>query len=298
MTIRTQPERISVFSACLPGWEAGKVIDSAAALGICTVEWASGPGHAIEVPDRGRHIREMCERAGVTIAGISVQDPDVTLETPALAKRHVELATALGAPHVRLLAPAYRGGSLRAEQSRARLGLDELLELAAPAGVAVLVETSPGTLAPTPELAVALVEHHSPDLAGVLYDPGNMVIEGHLDPVLAIACLGAHLRHVHVKNIAWSHTKGSWRWRHATLSTGMLDWRPIVRALAVARYEGKFSIDHLGGEVTAAKLEAETALLRDLVADGFGADGAGSPTSSSEGDPRSKVNASAAASRR
>ena len=291
MTHGAQPERISVFSACLPGWDAGRVIDSAAALGFCTVEWASGPGHAIQAPDQGQHVHELCERAGVRIAGISVQDPDVTLETPALAKRHVDLAAALGAPHVRLLAPAYQGGSLHAELKRARQGLDQLVEVAAPAGVAVVVETSPGTLAPAPELAVALVEHQSPDLAGVLYDPGNMVIEGHLDPPLAVARLGPHLRHVHVKNIVWLRTEGTWRWQHATLATGMLDWRSIVRALAAARYEGRFSIDHLGGEVTTAKLESETAQLRELVADGFGVESHRSPTSSSEGGPRSTVNA-------
>ena len=90
-----------------------------------------------------------------------------------------------------------------------------------------LVETSPTTLAPAPELALTLVERQPPERAGVLYDPGNMVIEGYLAPALAVARLGPYLRHVHVKNIAWAQRGNVWRWRHAILTRGILDWRAI-----------------------------------------------------------------------
>jgi sugar phosphate isomerase/epimerase len=283
MMPRTGRGQISLFSACLPGWEASTVVHTAAALGLRTVEWASGPGHAIEQVDQGRRVKDLCGRAGIRVAGISVQDPEVTLATPALAKPHLELAVALEAPHMRLFAPVYRGGSLSAEQQQARRGLDQLVDVATAAGVAILVETSPETLAPTPELAVSLVEHLSPELAGVLYDPGNMVIEGHVAPALAIARLGRHLRHVHVKNVAWSRRGGTWRWQYASLAAGMLDWRSIITALASAEYGGSFSIDHLAGEVTAAKLESETGLLRSLLADGFGSDAGRSSTPRTEG---------------
>jgi sugar phosphate isomerase/epimerase len=190
----------------------------------------------------------------------------VTLATPKRAAKYVALAVALGAPHVRLLAPTYNGGSLHREQERVRVAIDRLVEVAAPQGVAVLVETSPTTLAPAPELAVTLVERQPPERAGVLYDPGNMVIEGHLAPAFAIARLGAYLRHVHVKNIAWSRQGEVWRWRHAPLAGGILDWSSIVHELAAARYRGLFSIDHLGGEASARKLGSESAFLRKLVA--------------------------------
>jgi sugar phosphate isomerase/epimerase len=196
---------------------------------------------------------------------LAVQDPEVTLATPRRAAKYVALAVALGAPHIRLLAPTYNGGSLRREQERVRISIDRLVEIAAPQGLAVLVETSPTTLAPAPELAVTLVERQPPERAGVLYDPGNMVIEGHLAPAVAIARLGAYLRHVHVKNIAWARHGDVWRWRHAPLASGILDWSSIVHELAAARYGGLFSIDHLGGEPSARKLGSESAFLRKLV---------------------------------
>jgi sugar phosphate isomerase/epimerase len=197
---------------------------------------------------------------------LAVQDPEVTLATPRRAAKYVALAVALGAPHIRLLAPAYNGGSLRREQERVRIAIDRLVEVAAPQGVVVLVETSPTTLAPAPELAVTLVERQPPEHAGVLYDPGNMVIEGHLAPAVAIARLGAYLRHVHVKNIAWSRHGAVWRWRHAPLASGILDWSSIVHELTAARYRGLFSIDHLGGQASARKLGAESTFLRKIVA--------------------------------
>jgi sugar phosphate isomerase/epimerase len=260
------PDRVGLFSACLPGWTARQVVDVARALGLASVEWGSGRGQAIERADAGPGVRELCEGAGLRSGGLAVQDPEVTLATPRRAAKYLALAIALGAPHIRLLAPTYNGGSLRREQERVRIAVDRLVEVAAPEGVAVLVETSPTTLAPAPELAVTLVERQPPDCAGVLYDPGNMVIEGHLAPAVAIARLGAYLRHVHVKNIAWSRHRDVWRWRHAPLASGILDWSSIVHELAVARYRGLFSIDHLGGEPSARKLGSESAFLRKLVA--------------------------------
>jgi sugar phosphate isomerase/epimerase len=293
MTNRAEAPPIALFSACLPGWSASQVIEVALSLGFPAVEWGCGPGHAIERPEIGAELGQLCERAGLRSGGLSVQDPEVTLATPRTAAPHVALAVALGAPHVRLLAPPYRGGSLQREQQRVRSGLDFLVDLAAPSGIAVLVETSPMTLAPAPEFAAALVEQHPPEHAGVLYDPGNMAVEGHLTPALAIARLGGYLRHVHVKNIAWSHRGEAWHWRHASLANGMLDWRAILDRLALAGYEGTFSIDHLGGTATRARLSAESSYLRALMADAFTPAEAriGSADGDGKGGVRSSVNA-------
>lgn len=259
-------EHVGLFSASLPGWDPRRVIDVAVLLGFSAVEWAAGPGEAIERPDAGSELRELCDSAELRSGGLLVQDPEVTLTTPRRAAPYVDLATALGAAYVRVFAPPYRGGLLDLEQQRARAGLDSIVELAAPAGLTVLVETSPTTLAPAPDFATVLVEQQPPERAGVLYDPGNMAIEGYLAPRLAIARLGGYLHHVHVKNIAWTRRAGVWRWRHAELAKGVLDWREILAALADARYDGRFSIDHLGGEATPALLRAESRHLLGLLA--------------------------------
>ena len=259
-------DRIALFSSALSGWDARRVTATAAALGIGAVEWGVGPGQALAGPPDGARASALCADAGLAVAGLAVQDAAVTLATPRPAARHVALAAAIGSPHVRFFAPVYERGSPGAARRRARAGVDALVEAGAASAVAILVETAPGTLAPSPELALSLVEHQPPSLAGVLYDPGNTVIEGLLAPALAVSLLGRHLRHVHVKNIYWARTASGSAWRYADLDRGAVAWPAVVAALDAARYRGRLSIDHLARRPTVAALGAETQRLREIVA--------------------------------
>jgi sugar phosphate isomerase/epimerase len=262
----TGGERVGLFSSCLPGWDARRVIDVAGALGFEVIEWGAGPDQALEPGHDASSLRFRCDVAGLSVSGVSVQDHAVSAATPRRALVYVRLATRLGARFVRLFAPPYRGGSLASEQRRARAGVDVVVEAAAEAGLTVLVETSPGTLAPSAGLALALVEHQAPDRAGVLFDPGNTVIEGYVNPALALAGLREHLRHVHVKNIAWRKVSGAWVWRYAPLSGGMLAWPEILAALASTGYRHGLSIDHLSAKPTRERLRIESEELRALLA--------------------------------
>lgn len=259
-------DRLALFSSAVLGWDARRVVATAVSLGLGAVEWGVGPGQSLEGADEGGRVAEICREARLAVAGLAVQDPSVTLATPRRAARFVALAGELGAPHVRFFAPVYDGGSLAVAQRRSRAGVDALVERGAAAGVAVLVETAPGTLAPSADLALELVGHQPPARAGVLFDPGNTVIEGHLATALALARLGRHLRHVHVKNIAWSRRGGSWRWGYADLDRGIVEWPAVLAALAAARYRGRLSIDHLGRRPTPALLRSDTERLRQLLA--------------------------------
>jgi sugar phosphate isomerase/epimerase len=258
---------IGLFSSCLPGWDAAHVIEVASSLQFGVIEWGVGAHHAVELGCDAAALRERCAAAGVGISGVSVQDEEVTLAAPRRARPYLQLASALGARFIRLFAPPYQGGSLDVEQRTARDGLDAIVEEAAPEGMAVLIETSPATLAPTPGLAAALVDHQPPERAGILFDPGNTVIEGYVHPALAVARMGPHLHHVHVKNIAWRNGSVGWTWRHASLMGGMLAWPEILAALAAAGYRGGYSIDHLSGKPTRGRLRSETEALRALVRD-------------------------------
>lgn len=260
---------MALFSSCLPGWRAEDVLATATALGVDAVEWGYGPAESIRDVADGARIAALCKAAGVRTIGVSVQDPALPLTGRSRQLDAVlELARTLGAGQLRLFAEPYRGGRVASERRRHVRALDRLVQRAAPAGVKVLVETSPGTLAAGPSLALALVSHQPPSAAGVLYDPGNMIIEGNLAPALTVALLGRHLAHVHVKNIAWSRRGGEWRWRYAPLGAGLVRWPEVVGALAAAGYRGRCSLDHLPGRQTAAVLERESAALAQLLAQG------------------------------
>ena len=240
---------LCLFSSALPGWDAARVARTALDAGLTAVEWGVGAGQAVESP---RGAAATLGNLGVGAAGVCIQDGSASLTTPEKLRPFAALAAEIGAPHVRVFAPAL---GERAE------GLATAAAIAKEHGVSLLVETAPATIAPSTAQARALVDGYPPDEVGVLYDPGNMVIEGHVDPRLAIAELGPYLRHVHVKNIAWHREDGSWQWRHAALDAGLLDWSAIVAALDDAKYTGKLCLDHLGGAPSLATLKRELSLL-------------------------------------
>jgi sugar phosphate isomerase/epimerase len=249
---------LCLFSSALRGWQPARVAEAARAAGLGAVEWGIGPGEALESPRAAaRALRDVDVAAG----GLCVQGGVASLTAPAGLGPFAALAEEVGAPHVRIFAPAFRAGA----RERARDGLARSVELAAAHGVALLVETSPGTIAPSTAQARALVEGLPPEHVGVLYDPGNMAIEGHVDPALAVDELGQYLHHVHVKNIAWRRRAGTWSWQHAGLDAGLLDWRDVLSALRRARYSGALSLDHLGGRPSVALLRREVAFLRTLL---------------------------------
>lgn len=260
---------IALFSSCLPGWGAERVIAVAQKLGCAAIEWGVGPDQAVRGPRDGQRVSELCAEAGIRTVGLSVQDRELALTAPwRQTQAQLDLARTLGAGQVRLFAEPFGGGSLAQARRRHVRALDRLVDHAAPAGVKILVETSPGTPAPSPELALALVGHQPPTAAGVLYDPGNMIIEGDLTPTLAVSLLGRHLGHVHVKNIVWSRHAGQWQWRYATLASGRVRWAELVGALRAAGYDGWYSLDHLPGRPSESALAGESGELAQLLADG------------------------------
>jgi sugar phosphate isomerase/epimerase len=241
---------LCLFSSALPGWDPAYVARTALDAGLTAVEWGIGPGQAVESPE-GALLKDL----GVAAAGVCVQGGAASLLDPEKLRPFAALAAELGAPHVRVFAPALDDAAGAAE------GLAASASIAKEHGVALLIETAPETIAPSTAQARALVDGFPPHEVGVLYDPGNMVIEGHVDPRLAIAELGPYLRHVHVKNVAWRREHGRWQWRHAALDEGLLDWAAIVAALRAASYTGRLCLDHLGGKPSLATLKRELNVL-------------------------------------
>ena len=247
--------QLCLFSSALPGWDPPRVARAAHEAGLSAVEWGIGPGQVLESP---RAARAMLRALDVEAAGICIQGGAASLTTPARIEPFAALAAELGAPHVRVFAPPLRANVHR----RALEGIACASVIAQQHGVAVLVETSPGTIAPSTLQVRALVEGFPAEHLGVLYDPGNMVIEGHVDPRLGVEELGPYLRHVHVKNVLWRRIGTAWTWRHARLDAGLADWPAILGALRQAGYGGRLSLDHLGGNPTLALLRREVELLR------------------------------------
>jgi sugar phosphate isomerase/epimerase len=265
---RGPADRLCLLSSAVHDEPAGTIAERASAAGFARIEWGVGPGQAAagEPADAGM-LRELCDRLGLTITGVCVQAGPATLDAPESIRTVATFAAEIAAPFVRFWPPAFRNGSIAGELARVRSGLVRALEITRELGVVLLIENAPATIAPSTTLARALLEGLDPADVGVLWDPGNSLIEGRLDPQIAIAELGPYLQHVHAKNIAWTRADGAWSWSYSTIADGMLDWPATLAALAAAGYEGPLSLDHLSSEPTVEGLRHDADELRSLVGD-------------------------------
>jgi sugar phosphate isomerase/epimerase len=259
-------DRLCVLSSALPGLSSQEVAETARDAGFHAIEWGVGPDQ-VTTGKRGdvRGLLELSAFNGLELVSVTVQSGPASLDKPASIKPFAAFAAALGARYLRLWTPSFNGGRLADELRKRRTALAQAIEITAAAGVVLLLENSPASLTPSTTLTRELIDGHGPEQVGVLWDPGNGIIEGHLDPRLAIADLGEYLHHVHVKNVAWRRSGGVWSWSYASLATGMLDWASLVAALDAAGYRGRLSIDHLPGPANVATLRRETDALRSLL---------------------------------
>jgi sugar phosphate isomerase/epimerase len=260
------PDRLCLLSSAVPDPSAQVVAERARDAGFHAVEWGVGPDQVTTgARSDVRGLLELGAFHGLEVVGVAVQSGPASLDKPASVKKVASFAAELGARYLRLWAPGYRGGRVADELKARRDALAQVVEITSALGLVLLLENRPDSLGPSTSLTRELIDAHGPEHVGVLWDPGNGIIEGHLDPALAIADLGPYLHHVHVKNIAWRRSAGAWSWSYAPIATGMLDWAALLAALGKAGYRGHLSIDHLPGSASAAILRRETTALRALL---------------------------------
>jgi len=139
-----------------------------------------------------------------------------------------------------------RRRSYKEALAAAQAEIENLAELAQAHGRRALIETQPGTIASSASAAARLVGNVSPEHIGILYDPANTFIEGQENPRMAVEVMGAHLAHVHVKNIGWSRAGDEgWRWTYEPLDAGMVDWETVMRCLDSVGFSGCLSIEDM-----------------------------------------------------
>lgn len=250
--------RLAMLTAMAPDWSAREVLEHLHARGMRRVEWAThypvgklphtAPWHLDLTPGAGNvgQILDLCQEFDGEVVCLSGPQRLGDEESPALL---FQAASRLGCPTVRLSATGFlEKQAPQAAISAARSALRKWLARARELNVKILVETHPGNIACSPELALRLVEGFDPREVGVILDPGNMVIEGMLAWPVTVKLLGPYLAHVHVKNLGWfrSH-EGTWAFEYTALQEGMVDWRKVVGEMEAAGYAGVYSFEDFRG---------------------------------------------------
>jgi sugar phosphate isomerase/epimerase len=251
--------RYSYATVALPTLTPEEAVAHAAAAGYRGLEWKVGEPHAAGNtaegflrgnrctlaldPADGDRAARLCAAAGLAVVGLAPYVPTGDLAT---LEQVLDVAAAAGAPQVRLQGPRPRPGgpSYRALFAQALGFLDDAQDRATRRGVRIAVELHQNTIFPSASLAHRAVAHFDPAHVGVIYDVGNLVVEGYEDRRIATELLGPYLHHVHLKN-AVSLVDGP-RW--TPLDDGAVDVAGVLGHLREIGYGGWVSLEDLSTE--------------------------------------------------
>jgi sugar phosphate isomerase/epimerase len=255
--------RFAVFTVSLPEWTPEEAVRNLADLGYDGVEWRITDDSPRATPEfwRGNRctfplssfvedaprIRTLTEAAGLAVPAIASYVQAADLEN---VERVLRGAAALGTPMARIQVPRYDGqSSYVALWESARRDYREVERVASAHGVKALLEIHHETIVPSASATRRFLDGFDPEWVGAIYDPGNMVWEGHEQYRLGLETLGPYLAHVHAKNSAWRQSgqrpDGSLAWQAewAPLDEGIVDLRDLFMALRHVGYDDWVSVE-------------------------------------------------------
>lgn len=251
----SKPSRIPIAFSTLgcPEWEWQKILDFATQHGFGAIE-LRGLGGKLDLPslplfapDRIQQTRKEIQSAKLHIACVSssaqlyVEEPEKREKQLTDARSFIDLASALGAPYVRVF-----GGKSDSDKSpapddatkaRVAAGLRELGDYAGSRKVTVILEshdhfTSSATLKDV--MHAANSEH-----AGLLWDAHHTFATSNEDPEFTVRELGTWIRHTHLKDSIGS---GENR-KYVLTGRGNVPVERQIKALRAINYKGYYCFE-------------------------------------------------------
>jgi sugar phosphate isomerase/epimerase len=231
-----------------PAWEWDKILSYAEAHGFAAIELRGLMG-SMDLPSRPEFAPGQIEQRkkeiaahGLKLACVSSSavmheaDPAKRQKELADARRFIDLASALGAPCVRVFGNEIHGPKDEVI-ARVAAGLHELGEYAGPRNVTVIIE-SHGDFNDSPTLKKVLTQADSKH-AALLWDAHHTFAEGHEEPEVTVRELGQWIRHTHLKD---SVLQGTER-RYVFTGHGDVPVKRQMAALKGIAYTGYFCFE-------------------------------------------------------
>lgn len=236
-----------------PAWDWKRVLQFAHLHGFSGIELRGLlgnmdlPSNAIFASDRIQQAKKELHDNKLSIACVSssanlyIEEAEKRAKELADARRFIDLASALGAPYVRVFGGKAETDTSPApdEATKARVaaGLRELGEYSGPKGVTVIIEshdhfTSSATLKDV--LTVANSEH-----VGLLWDAHHTFATSNEDPEFTVKQVGQWIRHTHLKD---SVGKGEDR-KYVLTGTGNIPIERQIKALQSIGYKGFYCFE-------------------------------------------------------
>lgn len=251
---------LSVSSASTPSLAPAELILAASRFGYRGIEWRvadvdsltpSSPWHFRDnnrctiAPRRDaiHGILHQCEDAGLGIVSLS---PYLDIGAVDPAEEMIAWSGEIGVRCLRVWAPSTtRHGSYLAALERFQRWIDDLTPALRHHGVRLGLEIHQRTACPSASMAMRVIDSLDPAVIGVIYDIGNLAIEGWENVALALELMGPRLAHVQIKNASWSPrgTAQGWDWSWCPIEDGLLPLPAIVSDLVAAGYAGWLSAE-------------------------------------------------------
>ena len=231
-----------------PAWEWPKILEFAESHGFAAIELRGLMG-SMDLPARPEFAPERVAQSknevaahGLKIANIGTSsnlhdaDPAKHAQQIAVAKRFIDLASAIGSPYIRVYGNEIKGPREEVV-ARVATGLHGLGEYAGPRGVTVIIE-SHGDFVDSATLKEVLKGADSAHVA-LLWDAHHTFVDGHEQPEYTVHELGSWIRHTHLKD---SVQVGKER-KYVLTGRGDVPVQRQIQALQKIGYKGYFCFE-------------------------------------------------------
>ncbi len=248
LSTRRQSLPLAFSTLGCPTWELPKILEFAEANQFAAIELRGLlgsldlPSLSEFAPNRIAQTIKAIAAHGIRIACVSSSsamhesDPPKRQQSLADAKRFIDLASALGAPYVRIFGNDIKGDKEEVI-TRVAAGMRTLADYAGPRGVTVILE-SHGDFTDSPTLKEVLLRADSPHTA-LLWDAHHTFVSSNEEPEYTVRELGKWIRHTHLKD---SVAEGKDR-RYVLTGTGEVPIERQVRALQGIDYKGFYCFE-------------------------------------------------------
>jgi len=270
--------RLSIYSLSLPDKTVDQVIEATQQCGCAGIEWwCKEKGHvdAAHVEASAAELANKMQNSSLTVAGLA---PYFTYsETKEQLKPVFHAAAILGAKQIRCHSYLFNGETPYRELFAAqRRWLEErVLPVAEEFDVRLAIEQHHYQICCTPHACRAMCEGLPARYVGIIYDPGNSLMEGYTRPAYAISVMGEYLAHVHVKACKPLVAAASgvvptgrvYPYEWGSLAAGDLDWRMIIGELRKAGYRGYLSLEDLDQRASDQKITEDIPFIQRILSE-------------------------------
>lgn len=260
--------QLSVYSACTPTLTAQELMRAAKLAGYAGIEWRIGepsdsakPPHFLHnnfcsVADDNDSIDRACEQTKALGLQVTTLSPYIAPGDVKTLSYYYAAALRNEVPVVRLRASwmSHSGYQHLAQSDREffRFAAD----LAKGTPVTFAVETHQRSIAPSASLALRLIDGLDPDGIGVIYDIGNLAVEGYENPRIALEILSPYLLGVHLKNGHYERSHAQykkWEFTWSPLDDGLLDLPAYLGLLSEFNYTGWVTVEDFSSKTSDAQ---------------------------------------------